>query len=463
MITFSSKATSSGTVSKPSTTSAADPVGSQSASASPATALPSRIRASSSCPYLPILGGLSGPASPAEVTKQIAGGEFSPRILESSEGGYFALGLRNTAAGSEREQVQLPSSPRRVTSSSSSLVSGPSGTFITRDIARGEILKRDCVREEMVAGIESEGVGTVHHYYHHYYHHDSPEVHLLKLKAKSSSNISSPQIHNQARTSSALSYTYTPGNSSSAFITSSTITSGPHRPSSSSGIQASGAASQVPKTATKPSALRQNSTKTSPKSPLRLTLPPHPKVPIDSLGGVHHIYHPQHRFPNTPDGRTHERRRESAPGLLAPGIRSRAGDWLLTPPEEVGGMVWQCPTPSNVIDVMADRREDVDGEGVEGTKPTRRRIQQEGRIQSIGAAVVRKAEKAKAAVVAVEEVPGVDAPVAIEADSKPLVVDDDEAWSDADVWLKGAAEVMCKSQWISALFMFPYGGEADIL
>lgn len=461
MITSAKNSSSCGSISKPST----NPLTNPDSTGTPAgitttgpSIQPGRIRASSSCPYLPILGGLSGPASPAEVTKEIAfgsvvdnSGKFSPRIVES-EGGYFAL--RNTAVAGDRDRE--PASPRRITSSASLVAAGTSGAIITKDCGWGE----------MVTGIETEGVGTVHHHHHYFYHHrrtssgtyETPEELLLRVKTKaSSSNLSlHHQIHQHQpttpihRSPSSLSLSFTP---SAAAVSNNTIAStvlGPAPSLSglgSSNIPTSAATSSVSKTTAKPS-LPRSSTKTSPKSSLRLRLPPPPKVQIDALGiGVqllpHNSYH--RFFPNTPDGRVYERRRESVPNLLVPGIHHRAGDWLLTPPEEVGGMLWHCPTPSDNIDEMADRQEEIEGDDAKSARYASRPATSDGTLSHNRDTVARKADisahvdvcKEKDESKIAEESDGVE-----EERTQELREDDD--WGVGEEWLKGAAEVLCK-------------------
>ncbi|KAF8435897.1 hypothetical protein BGX38DRAFT_104848 [Terfezia claveryi] len=461
MITSTKNSSSCGSISKPSTNPSTNPDSTGTPAAAPTTnpSIPlGRTRASSSCTYLPILQGLSGPASPAEVTKEIAfggvvdnSGKFSPRIVES-EGGYFAL--RNTAVVGDRDRE--PASPRRITSTTSLVAAGTSGTIITRDCGWGE----------MVTGIETEGVGTVHHHYFYHHHrtssgtYETPEELLLRVKTKaSSSNLSfHQQLHQQPttpiqRSPSSLSLSFTP--TSAAAVSNNTVTStviGPPPSSSglgSSNIPTSTATSSVSKTTAKPS-IPRSSTRTSPKSSLRLRLPPPPKVQIDTLGiGVQHIllpHHPYHRFiPNTPDGRAYERRRESAPSLLVPGIHPRAGDWLLTPPEEVGGMLWHC-TPSDNIDEMADRQEELEGDDAKSAKYACRPATSDGTLSHNRNAVSRKANlsahvdvcKEKDGNKIVEEGEGGE-----EGQTEELWEDED--WGVGEEWLKGAAEVLLSS------------------
>ena len=396
----------------------------------PTTTLPhlGRIRSSSSCPYLP---GLSGPASPAEVTKETVfggvvdnSGKFSPRIVES-EGGYFAL--RNTAPVGERDRE--PASPRVATPSTSLAAAGSSRTAITRDCGWGE----------MITGIESEGVETSHHHQYFLHRrtpsgtHESPEELLLRLKSKTSaSSLTLQQIHQTTpiqRASSSLSLSFTP--------TSTTAIS----------------AASISRTTAK-STVHPNS-KASSRSPLRLRLPPPPRVQIDALGiGVPHIifpHHPYHRlFPNTPDGRLHGRR-ESAPGLLVPGIHPRSGDWLLTPPEEVGGMLWHCPTPSDHIEnIMADTQEELEGDDAKSVKHASRPATSDGTLSRTKDTALRK-EAVFGHGNAVKEEGG-GARTAKEADDTPdLWVDDN--WGAGEEWLRGAAEVLCKVSLFFCLYV----------
>lgn len=465
MITSAKNTSSCAPISKSSTNSpqeAATTISQASANTSSASPQLGRFRASSPCPYLPILGGLSGPASPAEVTKEIAfggvvdnSGKFSPRIIDS-EGGYFAL--RSTAVLSDRESA--PGSPRRINSSTSLITAGTS--------ASGTIITKDCGWGEMVTGVETEGVGTVHHHHHYFCHHrrtssgtyESPEELLLRVKAKASqSNLSFHQIYQHTpttpiqRSSSSLSLSFTPA----AVPANTTITStiiGP--PLSSSGsisghIPTSPARASLSKATAKPS-LQRPHTKTSPKSPLHLSLPPPPEVQIDALGiGVQHIlstHNPYNRFfPNTPDGRIYERRRESAPGLLVPGIHPRAGDWLLTPPEEVGGMLWHCPTPSDHIDEMTDRQEEIEGDDNKSAKYASRPATSDGTLSHIKDAPTRnieisrhtdlcKEKQAESRIAEEEET---------EKEEEPQQAWEDENWGVGEEWLRGAAEVLCKT------------------
>ncbi|KAI5797533.1 hypothetical protein DFH27DRAFT_653996 [Peziza echinospora] len=462
--TKKSPSKNSSQIAKPSTASTSPGAEDAVSPTSPQTSaspLQGRIRASSSCPYLPIFGGLSGPASPAEVTKEVAfggvvdnSGKFSPRIIES-EGGYFAIRNAGPISGGELQ----PGSPRRP-SSSTSLVTTGSSTIISRECGWGEMV-----------GIEAEGGGTVLHHHHHHHHqflyhqrrtssgnHESPEELLLRVKTKSSSsNLSFHQIHPPTtpiqRSSSSLSLSFTPtGASAVATATHTTITStiiGPAATSvgssSSGNLPTSAATSSVSKTNAKSSTPRSNS-KTSPKSSLRLRLPPQPKVNPDTLGlGVHpllhHTYYPHHRFfPSTPDGhRVQERRRDSAPaGLLLPAIQPRTGDWLLTPPDEEGGMVWQTPTPSDISDNMADSQEIVEGEDVDSTKATERQTDIDRGVQKDDA--MPKEDQTSSEDMVSEKEGGEGDAVEVES-----VVDDDIGWGLGEEWLRGAAAVILSS------------------
>lgn len=346
-------------------------------------------------------------------------GKFSPRIVES-EGGYFAL--RNNTPVGERDRE--PASPRIITSSTTLAAAGSSRTVITRDCGWGE----------MITGIESEGVETSHHHQYFLHRrtpsgtHESPEELLLRLKSKTSaSNLTLQQIHQTAptqRPSSSLSLSFTPTSSTAESLSTASISR---------------------KTA-KTTAPHPNS-KTSSRSPLRLRLPPPPRVQIDALGiGVPHIifpHHPYHRlFPNTPDGRFYERRRESAPGLLVPGIHPRSGDWLLTPPEEVGGMLWHCPTPSDHIEnIMADTQEELEGDDAKCVKHASRPATSDGTLsRTKDTALRREVVFGHGNVIKEEEI---DARTAEEAEeSTNFWVDDN--WGAGEEWLRGAAEVLCR-------------------
>lgn len=126
---------------------------------------------------------------------------------------------------------------------------------------------------------------------------------------------------------------------------------------------------------------------------------------------------------------------------------------MLTPPEEVGGMLWHCPTPSDDIDKMADRQEELEGDDVKSVKFASRPATSDGTFSRIKDAV-RKfntpghadvcKEKGEASRIAEEkEEEGPENNVQ-EGEGEVLHVYDDDGPGVGEEWLKGAMEVLCK-------------------
>lgn len=130
--------------------------------------------------------------------------------------------------------------------------------------------------------------------------------------------------------------------------------------------------------------------------------------------------------------------------MLVPGIHSRVGDWLLTPPEEVGGMLWHCPTDN--IDEMADRQEELEGDDAKSAKYASRPATSDGTLSHNRDAVARKVDLS-AHVDVCKEKDGSKITEGGEGGEEGQIqeLSEDEEWGVGEEWLKGAAEVLLSS------------------
>ena len=116
---------------------------------------------------------------------------------------------------------------------------------------------------------------------------------------------------------------------------------------------------------------------------------------------------------------------------------------MLTPPEEVGGMLWHY-TPSDNIDEMADRQEELEGDDAKSAKYASRPATSDGTLSHNRDAVARKADLS------------IHVDVCKEKDGSKIAEDEgggegltqelweNEDWGVGEEWLKGAAEVLCE-------------------
>jgi len=125
-----------------------------------------------------------------------------------------------------------------------------------------------------------------------------------------------------------------------------------------------------------------------------------------------------------------------------PGIHP---SWLLTPPEEVGGMIWHCPTPSDNIDGMADRQGQLEGDDAESAKYASRPATSDGTLSHNRDTTARRADLSGHADICKEKVERKIAEGG-EGGQEELAQElrEDENWGVGEEWLKGAAEVLCK-------------------
>ena len=114
---------------------------------------------------------------------------------------------------------------------------------------------------------------------------------------------------------------------------------------------------------------------------------------------------------------------------------------MLTPPEEVGGMLWHCPTPSDNIDEMADRQEEVEGDDAKSAKYTPRPATSDGTGLHFQNNSVRREDLAGNVDLIKEKEAGNRI---TEEDENFSGVYEDDSWGVGEEWLRGAAEVLCK-------------------
>ena len=123
---------------------------------------------------------------------------------------------------------------------------------------------------------------------------------------------------------------------------------------------------------------------------------------------------------------------------------------MLTPPEEVGGMLWHCPTPSDHIEnIMADTQEELEGDDAKDVKHASRPATSDGTLSRTKDTTLRKGTVYGHGN-AVKEEGGIVRTVEEAEEASNLWIDDN--WGAGEEWLRGAAVVLCKF----SFFPFPF-------